>query len=83
MHPTLTQNEQNGLLFKNLIISSRDSVNVQNCPLSYSDNALNEIKKFIPDYLGDKAFVIECSEGSQNIKITITQDNKILGYHLR
>lgn len=83
MHPTLTQNEQNGLLFKNLIISSRDSVNVQNCPLSYSDNALSEIKKFIPDYLGDKAFVIECSEGSQNIKITITQDNKILGYHLR
>lgn len=83
VQPILIQNEQDGLLFKNIIISSRDLVNNQNCPLFYSDNSINEIKKFIPDYAGDKAFVVECTSGPQKIKISITQDSKIMGYQIR
>jgi hypothetical protein len=82
VHPAVISTPQDLDLFKNLILGSRDFVNNQNCPLFYSDSSIDEIKKFIPDYSGNSAFVVECARDSQNLKITITQDGKVMWYRI-
>lgn len=82
IHPAIATSAQDILLFKNLILGSRDLAKTEFCPLFYSDNSIDEIKKFIPNYAWDKAFVIECAGDSQKLKITISNDGKIMGYRI-
>lgn len=86
IHPAFLNSEENSNLFKNIILGTRDILKKEICPIYYADNSVEQIKNFIKDFSGDKAYIIECEHKGQNIKITsVYEKNKlmIMGYQVR